>query len=116
MNPHGYGHTRGPGESKQKYQRKLTLIGTSSIVDEKTNSPILSTLSLIVETVAKIRNVGHRVILVSSGAVGVGTYMMNIERDFEHHSYLKVSFSAIYVALFNLKKYPFLTHNYESRH
>lgn len=75
----------------------------------------MSTLSLIVETVASLRNVGHRVILVSSGAVGVGTYMMDVERDFKHHSYLKVSLSVIYVVLFKLKEHAFLTCNYENR-
>lgn len=60
-------------------------IGTSSIVDEKTHEPILSILTLIVETVAKLRKDGHRVVLVSSGAVGVGLRRMNVN---ERPSYL----------------------------
>lgn len=51
--------------------------GTSSIVDEKTHEPILSILTLIVETVAKLRKDGHHVVLVSSGAVGVGLRRMD---------------------------------------
>lgn len=52
-------------------------LGTSSIVDEKTHEPILSILTLIVETVAKLRKNGHRVVLVSSGAIGVGLRRMD---------------------------------------
>ena len=55
---------------------------------------------MIVETVAKLRNLGHRVILVSSGAVGVGTYMMDVDRELKRHSYSKVSLSAIFFFCF----------------
>ncbi|CAI7653641.1 unnamed protein product [Penicillium bialowiezense] len=54
-------------------------LGTSSIVDEKTHEPILSILTLIVETVAKLHRDGHRVVLVSSGAVGVGLRRMDVD-------------------------------------
>lgn len=57
----------------------LTFSGTSSIVDEKTHEPILSILTLIVETVAKLHRDGHRVVLVSSGAVGVGLRRMDVD-------------------------------------
>ncbi|KAJ5888804.1 hypothetical protein N7495_008845 [Penicillium taxi] len=55
-------------------------LGTSSIVDEKSHEPILSILTLIVETVAKLRKDGHRVVLVSSGAVGVGLRRMDVDK------------------------------------
>ncbi|KAF4762056.1 hypothetical protein N7455_000766 [Penicillium solitum] len=55
-------------------------LGTSSIVDEKTHEPILSILTLIVETVTKLHRDGHRVVLVSSGAVGVGLRRMNVDQ------------------------------------
>ncbi|KAJ5733377.1 hypothetical protein N7493_002163 [Penicillium malachiteum] len=55
-------------------------LGTSSIVDEKTHEPILSILTLIVETVARLRKDGHRVVLVSSGAVGVGLRRMDVDQ------------------------------------
>ena len=58
----------------------LPSVGTSSIVDEKTHEPILSILTLIVETVAKLRKDGHRVVLVSSGAVGVGLRRMDVDQ------------------------------------
>ncbi|KAF9063715.1 Aspartate/glutamate/uridylate kinase [Rhodocollybia butyracea] len=52
--------------------------GTSSIVHEETHQPLLSTLSSVVETVVQLRKHGHKVVLVSSGAIGVGLRRMNI--------------------------------------
>lgn len=48
-------------------------------MDENTHEPILSILSLIVETAAKLHQDGHNVVLVSSGAVGVGLQRMDID-------------------------------------
>ena len=53
-------------------------VGTSSIVHETTHQPLLSTLSSIVETVVRLRAAGHKVVLVSSGAIGVGLQRMSI--------------------------------------
>ncbi|KAJ7496814.1 glutamate 5-kinase [Mycena latifolia] len=53
-------------------------LGTSSIVHEKTHQPLLSTLSSVVETVVHLRRQGHKVVLVSSGAIGVGLKRMNM--------------------------------------
>lgn len=53
-------------------------LGTSSIVHEETHQPLLSTLSSVVETVVHLRAQGHKVVLVSSGAIGVGLKRMNI--------------------------------------
>ncbi|KAJ7935221.1 glutamate 5-kinase [Mycena leptocephala] len=53
-------------------------LGTSSIVHEKTHQPLLSTLSAVVETVVALRRHGHKVVLVSSGAIGVGLKRMNM--------------------------------------
>ncbi|KAH9842516.1 glutamate 5-kinase [Rhodofomes roseus] len=53
-------------------------LGTSSIVHEKTHQPLLSTLSAVVETVVHLREQGHKVVLVSSGAIGVGLKRMNM--------------------------------------
>ncbi|KAK3302558.1 Aspartate/glutamate/uridylate kinase [Chaetomium strumarium] len=64
-------------------------LGTSSIVDEKTHEPLLSTLSLIVETAVKLRKDGHKVIIVSSGAIGVGLRRMDVERRPKHLSKLQ---------------------------
>ncbi|RKF84148.1 Glutamate 5-kinase [Golovinomyces cichoracearum] len=54
--------------------------GTSSIVDEKTHEPMLFILSNIVSTAVKLHKSGHKVIIVSSGAVGVGLRRMNYEK------------------------------------
>ncbi|KAJ3309685.1 hypothetical protein HDU76_003543 [Blyttiomyces sp. JEL0837] len=65
----------------------LTLViklGTSSICDEKTFFPKLSNLSLLVETCVKLRAMGHQVVIVSSGAVGVGLKRLNLERRPKH--------------------------------
>jgi glutamate 5-kinase len=73
--------------STQSRRRRLTLvlsIGTSSIVDEKTHEPILSILSLIVETCISLRRQGHRVVLVSSGAIGVGLQRMSLSKRPKH--------------------------------
>lgn len=53
-------------------------IGTSSICNEVTHFPLLSNLSAIVETVLSLRALGHRVVLVSSAAVGTGLRRLNI--------------------------------------
>jgi hypothetical protein len=58
--------------------------GSSSIVDEKTHQPILSILSLIVETAIKLRSDGHRVVIVSSGAIAVGLRRMNLPKRPKH--------------------------------
>jgi glutamate 5-kinase len=74
-------------------QRRLTIvlgIGTSSIVDEKTHEPILSILSLIVETAIKLRRDGHRVVIVSSGAIGVGLQRMNMAKRPKHLAQIQV--------------------------
>ncbi|CAG8683314.1 1519_t:CDS:2 [Funneliformis caledonium] len=55
-------------------------LGTSSICDEETNLPLLSNLSLMVETVVKLRSLGNRVVLVTSGAIGVGLRRLNKDK------------------------------------
>ncbi|KZO90407.1 glutamate 5-kinase [Calocera viscosa TUFC12733] len=65
-----------------KAQRHLTIViklGTSSIVSESTHQPLLAILSSIVETVVQLRQDGHRVVLVSSGAIGVGMRRMGVK-------------------------------------
>ncbi|KAG0242009.1 hypothetical protein BGW41_004992 [Actinomortierella wolfii] len=51
---------------------------TSSICDEVTHYPRLSTLSLMVETILQLKALGHRVVLVTSGAIGVGLRRLNL--------------------------------------
>lgn len=60
------------------------MTGTSSIVDEKTHEPLLSILSLIVETAVRLHKDGHKVIIVSSGAIGVGLRRMDLDKRPKH--------------------------------
>lgn len=60
------------------------LAGSSSIVHEKTHEPLLSILSLIVEAAVDLIKDGHRVVIVSSGAIAVGLRRMNVERRPKH--------------------------------
>lgn len=55
-------------------------LGTSSLVDEKTREPRLANMSLMVETLVKLRRQGHRIIVVSSGAIAVGMKAMGLEK------------------------------------
>lgn len=47
-------------------------IGTSSLTQPETGQLALSTIATLTETLCNLRQQGHQVILVSSGAVGVG--------------------------------------------
>lgn len=58
-------------------------------MDEKSHEPLLSNLSLIVETAVKLRKDGHRVVIVSSGAIGVGLRRMDREKRPKHLSQLQ---------------------------
>ncbi|KAF7921932.1 uncharacterized protein EAE97_011223 [Botrytis byssoidea] len=72
---------------KMKTPKSLTIViklGTSSIVDEKTHEPLLSILSLIVETAVRLHKDGHKVIIVSSGAIGVGLRRMELDKRPKH--------------------------------
>ncbi|GAO48986.1 hypothetical protein G7K_3147-t1 [Saitoella complicata NRRL Y-17804] len=55
-------------------------LGTSSICDEKTHEPLIANLSLLVETCVKLRRSGHRVVIVSSGGIGMGLRRMDLAR------------------------------------
>lgn len=52
-------------------------LGTSSLVDEATREPRLGNMAKIVETVVKLRREGHRIVLVSSGAIAFGMKRTN---------------------------------------
>lgn len=53
---------------------------------ETTHQPLLSLLSSVVETVLRLRSKGHRVVLVSSGAIGVGLKRMDMPERPKHLS------------------------------
>lgn len=66
--------------------------GSSSIVDEQTHQPRLSVVTLIVETAVKLRKDGHRVVIVSSGAIAVGLQRMGIDRKPKHLPRIQVGY------------------------
>ncbi|KAK5111698.1 hypothetical protein LTR62_004804 [Meristemomyces frigidus] len=71
----------------RKRKKQLTIViklGTSSIVNETTHEPLLSTLSTIVETAVSLHHEGHRIIICSSGAIGMALRQMNLERRPKH--------------------------------
>ncbi|OAX33080.1 glutamate 5-kinase [Rhizopogon vinicolor AM-OR11-026] len=53
-------------------------IASAPTSSEETHQPLLSILSAVVETVVNLRSYGHKVVLVSSGAIGVGLRTMDI--------------------------------------
>jgi glutamate 5-kinase len=53
-------------------QTLVVKIGTSSLTQPETGLLALSTIAGLVETLSGLQHQGHRVVLVSSGAVGVG--------------------------------------------
>ncbi len=53
-------------------QTLVVKIGTSSLTRPETGHLALSTIASLVETLSHLHRLGHQVILVSSGAVGVG--------------------------------------------
>ena len=71
---------RDPGLFLVLWTDDTTTTGTSSIVDENSHEPILSILGLIVETAVQLRKDGNRVVIVSSGAVGMGMRRMDVEK------------------------------------
>lgn len=70
-------------------EKSLTIViklGSSSLVDEVTREPRIANMSLIVETIVKLRRAGHRIIIVSSGAIAVGMKRVNISSRPKHLS------------------------------
>ncbi|KAK6461343.1 glutamate 5-kinase [Scheffersomyces coipomensis] len=55
-------------------------LGTSSLVDEVTREPRIANMSLIVETIAKLRRQGHKIVIVSSGAIAFGMKRMELTK------------------------------------
>ncbi|MBE9190401.1 glutamate 5-kinase [Gloeocapsopsis crepidinum LEGE 06123] len=53
-------------------QTLVVKIGTSSLTQPETGQLALSTIAMLAEVLTQLRRQGHKVVLVSSGAVGVG--------------------------------------------
>ena len=63
--------------SADRTQTLVIKIGTSSLT-QPTGQIAISTIASLVETLCYLRSQGHRVVLVSSGAVGVGCARLNL--------------------------------------
>mmetsp|Transcript_19842 Transcript_19842/g.23811 ORF Transcript_19842/g.23811 Transcript_19842/m.23811 type:complete len:432 (+) Transcript_19842:197-1492(+) len=55
-------------------------VGTSSLLKPETNSLYLSLIAKLCETVAKLCNKGYKVVIVTSGAVGVGALQLGLKK------------------------------------
>ena len=69
-------------------------IGTSSLTRPETGNLALSTISTLIETIVELRLQNHQVILVSSGAVGVGCGRLNL-RERPRNLNLKQAIAAV---------------------
>ena len=59
-------------------QTLVIKIGTSSLTQAETGTLAISTIAALVETLTSLRKKGHSIILVTSGAVGVGCGRLNL--------------------------------------
>ena len=64
--------------SLDKMSTVVVKVGTSSILRGDTGHMALSTLAALAETLVELTEQGHRVVLVSSGAVGVGCQRLGV--------------------------------------
>ncbi len=62
-----------------KTQTIVVKIGTSSLTKPETGQLALSTIASLVESLIQLKKTGHRVVMVSSGAVGVGCGRLNLK-------------------------------------
>ncbi|ELS05370.1 glutamate 5-kinase [Xenococcus sp. PCC 7305] len=59
-------------------QTIVVKIGTSSLTQGTSSKIAIATIASLIETLTELRSLGHRVVLVSSGAVGVGCARLNL--------------------------------------
>nr|WP_199295404.1 glutamate 5-kinase [Trichocoleus sp. FACHB-6] len=75
-------------------QTLVVKIGTSSLTSPETGNLALSTIAALVESLTELRRQGHNVVLVSSGAVGVGCARLGL-RDRPRTLALKQAVAAV---------------------
>jgi glutamate 5-kinase len=71
--------SRSPDPNPNKNPKQVIKVGTSSLIHPEHNALNLVNLAAICETVKDLHAQGHYVILVSSGAVGVGCQRLGLE-------------------------------------
>ncbi|HEY9574693.1 MAG TPA: glutamate 5-kinase [Lachnospiraceae bacterium] len=67
-------------EQLKEKQRIVIKIGTSSLIHPETGKLDLIKMEILVREVSDLRNQGKEVVLVSSGAIGVGSSSMGMDR------------------------------------
>ena len=67
-------------EQLKEKQRIVIKIGTSSLIHPETGKLDLIKMEILVREVSDLRNQGKEVVLVSSGAIGVGSTSMGMDR------------------------------------
>lgn len=67
-------------ETLKKKQRIVVKVGTSSLIHPETGKLNLTRLEILVRELSDLRNQGREVVLVSSGAIGVGSVALGLER------------------------------------
>lgn len=67
-----------PSQSASAFKTIVIKLGTSSIISEATQLPKIAILSSLVETCHALRTLGHRVVIVCSGAIGMGRIRMHL--------------------------------------
>jgi len=60
-------------------QTIVVKVGTSSLTQPETGQLALSTIAKLVETLTQLRLSGHRIVLVTSGAVGIGCARLGLK-------------------------------------
>ncbi|MBD0343819.1 MAG: glutamate 5-kinase, partial [Coleofasciculus sp. Co-bin14] len=60
-------------------QTIVVKVGTSSLTQPATGQLALSTIAKLVETLTQLRSSGHRIVLVTSGAVGIGCARLGLK-------------------------------------
>jgi glutamate 5-kinase len=60
-------------------QTIVVKVGTSSLTQPATGQLALSTIAKLVETLTHLRSSGHRIVLVTSGAVGIGCARLGLK-------------------------------------
>lgn len=60
-------------------QKIVVKVGTSSLTQPATGQLALSTIAKLVETLTHLRNLGHGIVLVTSGAVGIGCARLGLK-------------------------------------
>lgn len=71
--------SKGPSSDRVIMSTIVVKLGSSSIVSES-REPRIANISLLVSTLVNLRRQGHRVVLVSSGAIAMGLNETSLER------------------------------------